>query len=212
MARKCISLFIFIIGGFSIFVIGYIMGRYDDNIFKKVTQDNIYEFQLADELGETKPTILNLHNYEIAEDSIIEFRIKCSKDKWRVERIETLSSLGLDGSTISEINSMYGKLGYIIREVSSNKIVVERNLAKYYPNKYVITMENNDLVICKSGNNGEIFDINGEYINEEEYGNTGINVKVYEIRDDYIVKIITGDEEMQFDNLNEALLKLNELI
>ncbi len=212
MSKKIMNFFFLSVGVFSVFLIGYLMGRYDDNIFENAIKEDNYNSQLVEDLGETKPTMVNLNNYEIVGDSVIEFRIKCADNKWRIERIESLSCLGLDGATISEINAMYGNLGYVIREVNSNKIVVERNSAKYYPNKYVIAMENGDLIICKSGENGEIFDLNGEYINQDEYGNTGINIKVYEIEDDYIIKIITGSEEIQFNTIDEALAKVTEII
>lgn len=143
----------------------------------------------------------------------ITFTVQCgNSDIFRVERKTSPEELDLTGILVKDLFEKYKEQGYKIRSVSNNRIELCRKSITYKPNKYIILLENNNVLICKSNEKGQIYDENGEYILKEELGDTGINITINSLQEGDIKLMITGDDAMQLDTLDDVFSRLADYI
>jgi hypothetical protein len=149
----------------------------------------------------------------IQDDVEIIFKVQCGESNvFRIERSSTAAKLEVNKKSLKNLYEEYKDLGYKIKNVEDDKIELCRKSIIYEPNKYIILLENSNLIICKSDNAGNIYNEKGDYIYKEELGDTGINITINSLQEGDIEKIVTGDKDMQLDTLEDAFTRLADYI
>lgn len=197
--RKILSL------GLAIFVVlTFSVGYY---IWKKNKNTSLSELEKSyDELAisANSGTMYNKEalNKVIEKGYEILFEVKSGDNgKFIVERRKTADEEKAVGKKGIELQSKYKDEGYVLKDIENNKVELIRDPIKYEPNRYVLLSENNEIVIGKSDENGNIFDKDGNILNRE-----GTGTKITSLREKDIENIIKGDISMQF----ETIEKLND--
>ncbi|SHH38955.1 hypothetical protein [Clostridium grantii] len=192
-----------------IFSIGYVIANYffysKDRIInsKNNSNDNV-------SVSSEKDVLLS----QIIEENVeVVFKVQCGDSStFRIERSSSASKLEVSQKSLKELYEKFRVYGYKIKDVDNDKIELCRKSNIYDPNKYIILLENCNLIICKSDNEGNIYNKKGEYIYKEELGDTGINITINSLQEGDIKKIITGDKDMQLDTLEDAFTRLADYI
>lgn len=174
------------------FLIGYIAGKETNSLNKEVKGQNLtIDVNGVTLSNEEKNKIINA-------SSEITFKIQGKDDNYIIERFKTAEEEGVAGMTLKEIEDKYSKYGYVLKNISSNNIEFVRKPIVYNPNRYVLFTVNNEIVITQSDNNGSIFDKDGNLISKE-----GTGTKYTSLRPKDIDNIISGNETMQFETIEE---------
>ncbi|KEI11226.1 hypothetical protein Z959_04015 [Clostridium novyi B str. ATCC 27606] len=140
-------------------------------------------------------------------DIFFEIYVKSDNSSIMLERNRKAKDEKLEGKTVAEIKEKYKSQGYILRSIRDDRIELVRKSNKYKPNRYVLLAENNEIVIAKSDNKGNVFDKKGNILDKE---GTGANVNY--LRDQEIDKLVKGDDCMQFasiDQLNNGIMSFD---
>ncbi|CAG7841119.1 hypothetical protein CLOHAE12215_02543 [Clostridium haemolyticum] len=140
-------------------------------------------------------------------DIFFEIYVKSDNSSIMLERNRKAKDEKLEGKTVAEIKEKYKSQGYILRSIRDDRIELVRKSNKYKPNRYVLLAENNEIVIAKSDNKGNVFDKKGNILEKE---GTGANVNY--LRDQEIDKLVKGDDCMQFasiDQLNNGIMSFD---
>lgn len=203
----------FVVFSIILLVVAFITGYFAADLYvrpkEKVVKKN-YEDTMDVSLNSAKEKILNR---KIDSSDMILFTVKCGdSETFRVEWKVSSDDLDLIGVTVKDLYERYKNLGYKIKSISGNQIQLSRKFENYKPNKFIILLDNNNILICKSDNHGNIYDDNGEYIYKEDLGNTGINITINNLKEGDIKMILAGDKEMQLDTLEDAFSRLADYI
>lgn len=182
------------------FTVGYYIGKSSEKRSINISE-NKYEGLTVDVNGE------KIYDKEALKEQVnngaeILFEVECNKDgKFIVERSKTAEEEGVVGKKGIDLEEMYKKYGYKLKNIDDEKVEMIRQPVSYKSNMYVLLTQNNEIIIAKSDSNGSIFDKNGNIINKE---GTGTNIN--SLREKDISNIIKGDISMQF----ESIEKLND--
>ncbi|GAA0177305.1 hypothetical protein SH2C18_05600 [Clostridium sediminicola] len=191
------------------FIGGYFVADFYVRPKEKIIKENS-EDSLNVSLNAAKEKILDK---VIDSNDEILFTVKCGEsENFRVEWKSSSDDLDLAGNTVKDLYEKYKGLGYKINSCSENQIQLTRKSKAYKPNKFVILLDNNNILICKSDKNGNIYDDKGEYIYKEDLGNTGINITINSLKEGDIKMILAGDDAMQLNSLEDAFSRLADYI
>lgn len=107
-------------------------------------------------------------------------------------------------ATIEDIIGYYENEGYYFQSNENNKVVFIKKVNLYSPNKYVIGIKNEKVVIYKTDNDGNSF------IENEKNDITNISIKNLSPGD--VDLINRGDPQFQYDTRDGAASKLEDYI
>ncbi|MCY6483612.1 hypothetical protein OW763_04500 [Clostridium aestuarii] len=197
--KKKLSMAFIVLMAFT-FIFGYYIGTYKErkiNINNNDKTDKITIDVSGDGLSQRD----NL-NKVISSEAEILFEVECNnEDGYIIERKRKAQEENICGKNGIQIEQKYSNQRYKLKNITSSQVEVIRKPLKYKPNRYALITEKNIIVICKSDDNGNVFDNEGNIIEKE---GTGFNVYNLGVQD--INNIINGDSSMQF----ETIEKLND--
>ncbi len=174
-------------------LVGYLIGR-DINTENKDVKEQNLTIDVSGIKADNNETL----NKIIEKDWEILFEIQPKNNKIIIERTRTAEEEEIVGKTVSEIEKKYNLYGYKLKDIKSNTVELVRNPLVYKPNRYILFIENNEIVIVKSDDKGNIFDGNGNLLSKE-----GTGTKFTSLRQNDIDNIVKGNELMQFENIEQ---------
>lgn len=174
-------------------LVGYLIGRNINTENKDVKEQNL-TIDVSGIKADNNETL----NKIIEKDWEILFEIQPKNNKIIIERTRTAEEEEIVGKTVSEIEKKYSLYGYKLKDIKSNTVELVRNPLVYKPNRYILFIENNEIVIVKSDDKGNIFDGNGNLLSKE-----GTGTKFTSLRQNDIDNIVKGNELMQFENIEQ---------
>lgn len=176
------------------FTTGFFMGKYYSNSIDK--DRNKVEELSVDVSGygiDNKKALEKV----VPDGTEIIFQIS-QGNKYIVERINTIKEENLSGKKGKDIEEAYKAFGYVLKSITDNRIELVRKPVVYLPNRYVLLVENNEIIISKSDSNGNIFDEMGNIIGKE-----GTGAKITSLKPQDIANIIKAHESLQFKTIEE---------
>ncbi|MCY6370469.1 hypothetical protein [Clostridium ganghwense] len=187
---------------FFTFIIGYNIGLNKESKIKKDTKDKKQQLNLDVSVGKIRDK--KILNKIVSKDAEIIFEMECTNEsKYMIERRKKAEDEGIVGKKGIELEKIYKKAGYVVKEINDNKVEMIRGTLKYKPNSYILMTENNEIIIAHSDKNGSVFDSEGNILDRQ-----GTGTFLESLRAEDISNIINGHESIQYatnTELNDSI-------
>lgn len=162
--------------------------------------NNRYQIKTNDE-EQSKLTVNSSTEGIISKNSNVIFKTKYLKcDQIVVDKEEKAGALA--GKSRNEIENMYKNEGYKLQNINGNNVILQREVDKYVPDKYVLGIKDQCIAIYRTDKHGNMF------IENDKRDITDIRIDKLKQAD---IQLLThGDEYFQCDTREEAESRLED--